>query len=154
MAAAAAAQQQAQQQAVAAQQAQAQAQAQQAALQQQLLQQHAQQQVAAAAAAAAAALPAPPGFDDLGLVSPGGGRPKAAAAAGPSGVPGLFIPKSSSLYVKNLPADADKCFLYERFGGCLLEGGAFRGRARVFWGGGAAVGRSGRPAVRRRHSPL
>lgn len=28
---------------------------------------------------------------------------------------GLFIPKSSSLYVKNLPGDADKCFLYERF---------------------------------------
>lgn len=29
---------------------------------------------------------------------------------------GLLIPKSSSLYIKNLPADADKCFLYERFG--------------------------------------
>lgn len=28
---------------------------------------------------------------------------------------GLVIPRSSSLYVKNLPADADKCFLYEKF---------------------------------------
>ncbi|KAI8471201.1 MAG: hypothetical protein J3K34DRAFT_458441 [Monoraphidium minutum] len=58
-----------------------------------------------------------------GLLSPagllgkrgGGGSGAALAAAGGGGSGQQLIPKSSSLYVKNLPLDADKCFLYERF---------------------------------------
>lgn len=74
--------------------------------------------VASAASAASLAMSMGSVCSGAGAGSAGGHSLGGLSAAGAGSAPAqqaYFIPRSSSLYVKNLPPEADKCFLYERF---------------------------------------